>query len=305
MGSNTPPFLKKNSKVAIVATARFVDFDFVNTASKVLEGWGLKVVVKESLFEKQNQFAGSDELRTLNFQEAIDDNEIEAVFIARGGYGTLRIIDHIDFANFNKSPKWIVGFSDITVLHSHIHSRFNIETLHGPMPITFNYCEESLQKMKDVLFGLPTNYTFSSPKNLFYRPGESQGVLVGGNLSILYALQSSSSDIKTADKILFIEDIDEYLYHLDRMMLSLKRANKLSNLKGLIVGSMMDMKDNTIPFGSNANEIILEAVKEFDFPVAFGIPCGHDKSNFPLILGRTVKLKVEGEFTQIEFINEP
>lgn len=302
MLSTSPSFLKQFDKVAIVATARFVEYADVEYAIQILESWGLKVVIPELLYQKENQFAGSDDTRSLNLQDCLDDPDIKAIFIARGGYGTIRIIDSINFEMFKLNPKWIVGFSDITVLHSHIHSIMGIETIHAPMPITFSYCSKSLDKLREVLFGNSITYNFINDENLPLRLGEAEGNVIGGNLSILYALQGSVSDIDTTNKILFIEDLDEYLYHIDRMMISLKRSGKLSQLRGLIVGSMIDMKDNKVPFGLSVAQIIYNAVKEFDFPVVFDLPFGHDKSNYPLILGRRMKLKVEKSNTELVFI---
>jgi muramoyltetrapeptide carboxypeptidase len=222
----------------------------------------------------------------------LDDDSVKAIISARGGYGTLRIIDKLNFEKFQKNPKWIIGYSDVTVLHSHVHRNCGIETLHATMPINFHKDEESVETLRKALFGEKISYEISAqPMN---RNGEAQGELVGGNLSLLYALQGSSSDINTEGNILFIEDLDEYLYHIDRMVVSLKRSGKLSKLAGLVVGGMNDMKDNQVPFGKTAGEIIAEAVAEFKYPVCFGFPAGHTAKNLALPLGRRAKLKVSG-----------
>lgn len=286
----TPPYLKKGDKIGIVAPARKISKEEIQFAIDTFEKWGLKVVLGKNLFGSENQYSGSDEQRTNDLQEMLDDNSIRAIISARGGYGTLRIIDKLDFNKFKKNPKWIIGYSDITVLHSHIHWNFDIETLHATMPINFHKDEESVEALRRVLFGEKVLYEI--PIHKLNRNGNTLGELVGGNLSLLYAMQGSVSDISTESKILFIEDVDEYLYHIDRMMISLKRSEKLSKLAGLVVGGMTDMKDNQAPFGKSAEEIILNAVKEFDYPVCFGFPVGHQTKNLALFLGKKARLSV-------------
>jgi muramoyltetrapeptide carboxypeptidase len=294
----TPPYLKKGDRIGIVAPARKVSREEIQLAIEIFQKWGLKVVTGKNLFGSENQYSGSDEQRTEDFQKMLDDDSIHAVISARGGYGTLRIIDRLDFKKFQKNPKWIIGYSDITVLHSHIHQNFGIETIHATMPISFCKDEESVEALRNCLFGKNISYKINS--HSLNQKGKAEGVLVGGNLSLLYALKGSKSDISTEGKILFIEDVDEYLYHIDRMMLSLKRANKLSKLAGLIVGGMTDMKDNEVPFGKTAEEIILDSVKKFGYPVCFGFPAGHQTKNLALILGRRVTLTVE-EITSLNY----
>jgi len=291
----SPPFLKPGDSVGIVAPARKISEEELLPSVKILEGWGLKVKLGKHIYSSFHQFAGKDDIRLADFQTMLDDSEVTAIFSARGGYGALRIIDKLDFTAFIKHPKWIVGYSDVTVFHSHIHTHTGIETLHATMPINFEKDEESLALLKSALFGENLPYTIES--NPLNRKGESTGVLVGGNLSLLYALASTPSDIATRDKILFLEDLDEYLYHIDRMMMQLKRGSKLSHLKGLIVGSFSEMKDNTVPFGKMAEEIILDAVKEYNYPVCFGFPAGHGNKNHPLFMGRKVNLSVNEKVT--------
>ena len=298
----TPPYLQKGDSVAIVAPARSVSIEEMMPAITLFEEWCLKVVLSENLFAVHNQFAGTEAERAEDFQKMLDDEEIKAIFCARGGYGVVRIIDLLNFENFIHHPKWIVGYSDITVLHSHIHTRFGIETLHATMPINVyanpNY--ESTESMYDALFGKQLSYQI--PTSSFSRVGEGKGELIGGNLSILYSLSATESDINTDGKILFIEDLDEYLYHVDRMMQNMKRSGKLNYLSGLIIGGLTEMKDNTIPYGLTAEEIILEAVAEYDYPVCFGFPTGHADDNRALIMGREVSLNVSKGMSELFFI---
>lgn len=284
-----PPYLKKGDKIGILATARKISKQDIEPAIAILKSLGLEVVLGKNLFRSDNQFSGTDEQRAADLQAMLDDPSIKAIISARGGYGTIRIVDKINFKKFKKQPKWVIGYSDITVLHSHIHN-MGIETLHATMPINFKKNKEATESLHRALFGKKLTYEFKAhPLN---RKGEAKAEVIGGNLSLLYALAGSDSDIDTKEKILFIEDLDEYLYHIDRMMLNLKRSGKLKDLKGLIVGGMTDMKDNTIPFGKTAEEIILDAVKEYKYPVCFNFPAGHIDRNLALYLGRKIKLSV-------------
>ena len=292
----TPAYLTKDDKIGIIAPARCINFDEVHPSIRVFQKWGLEVVLGTNIFRKCNQFAGKDELRLADLQQMLDDDSMRAIICARGGYGTVRIVDQIDWTAFRRNPKWVVGYSDVTVLHSHIHRHLDIETLHAIMPINItgdDVSNDSLETLRNALFGKIRSYAYPvTPRS---RPGEAEGILVGGNLSILYSLIGSASEIDTTGKILFIEDLDEYLYHIDRMMMSMKRAGKLDKLAGLIVGGMDKMNDNTIPYGRSANEIISDAVAEYSYPVCFDFPSGHGENNLALILGRNVKLKVGQE----------
>ena len=295
-----PPFLKKGDKIAIVSPARSITFEEVHPAIRFFQRYDLEVVMGSYIFSRQRQFAGSDEQRCRDFQHMLDDEKIRAIVCSRGGYGTVRIIDHLDFTKFRESPKWIVGFSDVTVLHAHIHRQFGVETLHAAMPVNIKgeSKDENLQTMMNALFGKRITYSYAKPR--LSRDGHSEGVLTGGNLSVLYSLMGSASEPDTAGKILFLEDVDEYLYHIDRMMLNLKRAGKLDMLKGLIVGGMTRMNDNTIPFGKTASEIIADAVKEYNYPVCFDFPAGHQDTNLALILGGKVSFSV-GKEVELSF----
>ena len=284
-----PASLKKGDKIAIVASARKISMQELQPAIDIFKNWGLEVVLSKNIFNQDNQFSGTDDERAIDLQTALDDDSVKAIISARGGYGTIRIIDKLDFTKFKQNPKWIIGYSDITVLHSHIHN-FGIQTLHATMPINFSVNTEAVETMQKVLFGEKLNYEIE--KHILNRKGIAEAEVIGGNLSLLYALTGSSSSVHTKGKILFIEDLDEYLYHVDRMMVSLKRYGKLSELAGLIVGGMSDMKDNQIPFGKNAEEIIMDAVKEYNYPVCFNFPAGHIERNLALVLGRKMKLVV-------------
>ncbi len=284
-----PSYLKNGDKIGIVACARKISPQEMNPAIEIFKSWGLEVVLSKNLFNADNQFSGTDNQRTEDLQAMLNDASVKAVISARGGYGTMRIIDKINFREFTKNPKWIIGYSDITVLHSHIHT-LGIETLHATMPINFTKNEDAIKTLRKALFGEMLNYEVET--HSLNRKGSTEGELIGGNLSLLYALMGSISDIDTKGKILFIEDLDEYLYHIDRMMMNLKRAGKLSHLTGLVIGGMTDMKDNAIPFGKTAEEIILDAVKEYNYPVCFNFPAGHVDRNLALYFGRKIKLEI-------------
>lgn len=293
-----PPYLTRGDKIGIVAPARSIRFEEVHPSIQMLQKWGFEAVLGTHVFAKHNQFAGVDEYRLADLQQMLDDPSIRAVICARGGYGTMRIVDRLKLEHFSRNPKWIVGYSDITVLHSHIHRHCMTETIHAIMPYNIkneDCSNDSCESLKNALTGQKIGYTL--PVNPLSKPGSSEGILTGGNLSILVSLMGSASETDTANKILFLEDVDEYLYHIDRMMMTLKRGGKLKNLKGLIVGSMRDMKDNTIPFGKSAQEIISEAVDEYSFPVCFDFPAGHGETNLSMIFGRKINYNVGKEIT--------
>lgn len=295
-----PPYLKKGDKIAMVSPARSITFEEVHPAIRYFQRQGLEVVLGTHVFSMSHQFAGTDNQRRLDMQQMLDDQTIRAIIAARGGYGTVRIIDKLNFAGFCAFPKWIVGYSDITVLHSHIQRNFGIETLHATMPLNMkaDVADDSVVTMMNAMFGFRISYSY--PSEPLSRSGVCEGVLTGGNLSILVGLTGTPSDVDMSGKILFIEDLDEYLYHIDRMMMHLKRSGKLERLAGLIVGGMTRMNDNATPFGKSANEIISEAVKEYNYPVCFGFPAGHLSRNLALILGRKVRLSV-GKETELSF----
>ena len=302
-----PPYLQPGDRVAIVAPARKISPSEIDAAVRLLRSWQLEVVLPEHLFDSDNQFAGPDNIRALTLQQQLDDPSIRAILCARGGYGTARIIDQLDFSHFRQCPKWLIGYSDITVLHSHIHQRLGIATLHATMPINIPTDADrktypSTESLRQALFGAPLQYAL--PSHPLNRSGSAQGQLVGGNLSILYSLCGSPSDLDTDGKILFIEDLDEYLYHIDRMITNLKRCGRLAHLAALVVGQMSDMHDNTIPFGATAEQIILRAIAEYHYPVCFNFPAGHNGTdNHALIMGASASLSVNSAQTTLTIPN--
>jgi len=297
-----PSFLKKGDKVAIVSTARKVSLEELQPALQLLKSWQLEAIIGKTIGAEEHQFSGNDALRAEDFQCMLNNPEIKAIWCARGGYGTVRIIDLLDFNEFKKHPKWIIGYSDVTVLHSHLHV-LGFESLHAQMPVDINNkSEATIETLRQALFG--EEYVIGCvAKDAQTKVGISRGQLVGGNLSILYSLCGSPSAIDTKGKILFIEDLDEYLYHIDRMLQNLKRNGYFENLAGFIVGGMAKMNDNTIPFGKTAEEIIAETVSGYNFPVCFGFPAGHMEDNQAIILGREVVLEVGEWKTSLAFKN--
>lgn len=279
--------LKKGDLIAIAATARKVSKVEMEPAISIFKSWGLEVCFSDNLFEEENQFAGSDQARRESFQKLLDNPTIKAIFIARGGYGTVRMIDGLDLDIFLENPKWIIGYSDITALHLHLHKKIAYRSLHGPMPINFlpeKIHAESIEFLRKTLFEKPQEIKWQKhPLNVHEE--NTSGILIGGNLSVLYSLMGSASEPSYDNKILFLEDLDEYLYHIDRMMQGLKRAGKLENLAAIVLGDMSDMKDNTIPFGKSAYEIIADTLKEYNYPIIFGAPAGHEPKNLSLVFG--------------------
>lgn len=298
-----PPALQRGDTVGLVAPSRKVSREELRPAIELLQQWGLKVKTGEHLFGAENQFSGSDAERAADLQDMFDDPDVRAVICARGGYGALRIVDRIDFMRFVVKPKWFVGYSDATVFHCHINGGFGVQTLHAPMLFSFLKDAESTESLRRTLFGENMDYTWTNDTAEKNRAGAAEAQLVGGNLSLLYALNPSRSDIDTRGKILFLEDLDEQLYHIDRMLLNLKRSWKLNSLAGLVVGGMSEMKDNATPYGKTAEQIIMDAVAEYSFPVAFGFPAGHGTKNMALRLGGLVRLEVgEGKSAELKFL---
>jgi muramoyltetrapeptide carboxypeptidase len=288
-----PPYLRENSKIRIVAPAGKVKKESVELGIEWLINMGYEVEVGKHVYDEFNQFAGRDEDRLGDLQQALDDTKTSAIICARGGYGIIRLNDKLDFSGFLKNPKWVVGYSDITVLHNKLN-RLNVASIHGAMIRNFPKKNMKVsEKIKSLFFlleGGKPNYRI--PRNELNRAGKVNAELVGGNLSIIYSLIGTPFDVESNGKILFIEDIDEYLYHIDRMILSLKLAGKLDNLAGLLIGGFTRMKDNTSPFGKNAYEIIADVLKEYNYPVCFGFPAGHGKNNLALALGLNWELEV-------------
>ncbi len=286
-------YLKFGSKVAIAAPARKMTREQMQYAIDWLVEKGFTPVYDDRLFAEHYIFAGNDDFRASVLQEYLDDESIEAIWLSRGGYGSIRIIDKLDFTKFLHHPKWIVGFSDTTVFHGKLQS-LGIPSLHASMPYCFdNKTIEAKQSLFDALVGQSLHYEFAThPLN---RVGIVEAEVVGGNLSVLYGMIGSNSFPKTDGKILFIEEVDEYIYHIDRMMHALKRAGILSHLKGLIVGGLTQIHDNPDPFGMSVEEVIAEAVKDKDYPLCFGFPAGHFADNRSIVLGQKSKLTITKE----------
>ena len=287
------PYLKEGSKIGIAAPARMVKPEEMEYAIHWLEANGFVPVYDDRLFASHHIFAGDDDFRAAVFQEYLDNENIDAIWIARGGYGSIRIIDKLDFTHFLQHPKWIIGFSDGTVLHGKL-SRLGVPSLHAAMPFYFaNKTPEAKQSLFDALTGKPLQYEI--PSNPLNRLGVMEGEIVGGNLSVLYGMIGSDTFPELNGKILFIEEVDEYIYHIDRMMRALKRAGKLAHLKGLIVGGLTQIHDNTHPFGQSVEEVIAEVVSEYDYPLCFGFPAGHFDDNRTLFFGLKSRVEVTSE----------
>jgi len=286
-----PTYLKPGDKVAVIATAKIPEKASIEEGIRVLKSWGLSIEEGKHLYKKFHTFAGNDAERLQDFQNALNAPEIKAIFFARGGYGTQRIIDLIDISPLDKYPKWLIGFSDLTVTHFLLQKN-KIPSVHGAMPASFVQAgsENALQTLHDLLFGI--DFSYKIPPSAINRPGLGKGELIGGNISLISNNIGTTTDIDFSGKILFLEEVGEYLYHLDRMMVHLKRAGKLTHIAGLIVGAFFDMKDNETEFGKSANEIVLDAVKEFNYPVCFDFPAGHIANNQPLLFGHPATLEV-------------
>jgi muramoyltetrapeptide carboxypeptidase len=285
-----PPYLKRGDTVVIVAIASKLKRKSIDAAVEQIESWGLNVIVGESVGASDYTFSGTDEVRLRDFQVMLDDPNIRAIFSARGGYGSSRIIDQVNFAGFMSHPKWIVGFSDITAIHGKIQN-LGFQSVHGPMPKTMSWDEKSDEHLQDILFGKSVEYSYSTHKA--NRVGKGIGQVIGGNLALLTHSIGSSSDVNFNEKILFIEDVGEYLYNIDRLMVQLKRAGKLSNLVGLIVGQFSDVKENDELFGKTAYEIVEEHVSGRNYPVAYDFPIGHTNDNWSLRCGEVMRLTVK------------
>lgn len=299
-----PPYLKKGDKIGISSPAKKLTSD-LSKAIAVLEGWGLQVVLGQNVYAAHDQFAGTDEQRRKDLQTFIDDPEIKAIFASRGGYGTIRIVDELDFSPFKSArpddqSKWIIGFSDITILLSHTLAQANTQSIHGQMPKTFETgTPESLESLRKALFGEPQAYSYSS--DFENKAGHAEGVLIGGNLTLLIASEGSASAFDYTDKILFLEDVGEHEYAIDRMIRALKRSGKLARLKGLIIGAFNGYEIEDIPFGQNPQQIIQEIVKEYDYPVCYNFPVGHIDDNRAMVIGKSAQLSVEAHQVTFSF----
>jgi muramoyltetrapeptide carboxypeptidase len=293
------PVLEKGDEIRIVSSARKISALELEAAKDFFIKNGFRVSEGKNLFKIHHQFAGSDKDRLNDLQEAIDDPAVKVIWMARGGYGTHRIIKDLDIRQLQKYPKWIVGYSDVTVLHALLNSN-GLKSLHATMPLNFkDQSIESFSKTLDILKGANPEYKIDPhPLN---KKGSAKGKLVGGNLSILYSLNGTGFLPEMKDSILFFEDLDEYLYHIDRMMMNLYLSGVLDKIKGLIVGGLSDMNDNLVPFGKSAEEIVFEHISKHEIPVCFAFPSGHQKENYPLILGKEISLTVTDEFVQVNY----
>ena len=299
----TPPFLQKGDTIAIVAPAGILKNrkHVIDKAKQLAKSWGLEVVYGKHLFNQAHHFAGTDEERCEDFQEAIDNPNIKAIWAARGGYGSVRILDKLDFTKFKENPKWVIGYSDITAFHNHIHN-VGVETVHGIMGTSMQdapeVIEKSVESLKKALFGEDLEYEIASSKQ--NRLGKVNGELVGGNIAILASMLGSESQISTEGKILFIEEIGEYKYSIDRMLQSLKRAGYFTKIKGVIVGDMTKVKKNTTPWGSTIEQLILDVIPK-NTPVLFNFPAGHELDNRALIMGRNITLNIKEKVATVNF----
>lgn len=295
----TIPYLKKGDKIAITCPAKKLPIPMTD-AVNLLTGWGLEVILGDTVNASYHQFAGDDAYRAADLQRFIDDDSIKAIICARGGYGTIRMIDLVDFSQLQTAPKWLVGFSDITLLHAHVIANYNLPCIHGQMPLNIpDASRYSLETLRMALFGEELAYKIAP--NPLNRIGKCSGTLIGGNLSLLLAISGSVSDMDYSGKVLFIEDVGEYLYAVDRLLRALKRAGKFKKLAGLIVGGFTDLKDNDIPFGQTLPEIVMDVVAEYDYPVCFDFPAGHIPNNCSLILGKKLNLSVKTDGVNIDY----
>ncbi|MFB9055490.1 LD-carboxypeptidase [Mariniflexile ostreae] len=301
-----PPYLVAGDTVAIVAPSGILKHRTreIEQAKALLKSWGLHYVIGKHVFAQAHHFAGTDDERCEDFQNAMDDPKIKAIWCARGGYGTVRILDKLEYSKFKENPKWVIGYSDITALHNQIHNQ-GVESIHAMMCTSLQdnpeAIKETIETFKATLFGEPLFYELKG--SAYNKTGTVTGPLVGGNLSILYSMLGSNTSIDTTGKILFIEEIGEYKYHIDRMLQSLKRAGYFNNCKAVLVGDINKIRKNTTLWGASIEQLILDVLSEYDFPVAFNMPAGHEKDNRALILGRTVGLSVEKEKSKLVFEN--
>jgi muramoyltetrapeptide carboxypeptidase len=297
-----PPYLSAGDKVAIVSPSGVVEPGPVQAAKSIIEGWGLEVITGPNMLASEGQFAGTDDSRISDMQEALDDPTVKAIICSRGGYGMSRIIDRIDFAAFTANPKWIVGYSDITVLHLWVQTLFGITTIHGEMPLHYSNpakTPETITSVRDLLFGKPLDYEWQGN---VVNPVAAEGIITGGNLALMFSLTGTVARPETEGKILFIEDTGEYYYSVDRMLHSLRLAGMLDNLAALLVGDFGDMKDNRIPFGKTVEEIVTNVAGGYGYPVYFGFPAGHCDDNIAFCLGRGAKISSDKGINNLKYL---
>jgi muramoyltetrapeptide carboxypeptidase len=291
-----PPFLHPGDTIGIAASARKVSPDEIEAALAAAHSYGYKTILADNIYQAENQFSGTDLARAKGINQLLHNPKVKAIWCARGGYGSVRLIDKIDWSQFQKNPKWLCGFSDVTALHLHLQQNHGIASLHSEMMLGFaDNTETAHETFFNALAGKTSSFLL--PGNALNRPGTASGQFIGGNLSVLYSMLGSQTQPDTARKILFLEDLDEYLYHIDRMMMALHRAGILSNLAGLVVGGLTDMKDNAVPFGKSAEEIIADVVGHYNYPICFNFPAGHIKNNCALVMGAETTLEVADTVT--------
>lgn len=299
-----PPFLKEGALVGMVSPAGKIAENEIKRAESFLDAHGFRHIRALHVADAWHQFSATDEKRAADFMEMLLNPEVEAIWCSRGGYGAIRLLDLIDFSVLQSHPKWLIGYSDITVFHSVLQNRLGMMSIHGPMVRSLkegSYDETGMSRLWNLLKGeLPDYKIHAHPLN---RSGLAKGTLIGGNLSLLFSFIGSQYDFDPKGKILFIEDVSEYLYHLDRMMYGLKVSGKLAGLSGLIVGQMTDMQDNETPFGFTVNQIIADVIKEYSYPVMFDFPAGHSRQNEPIVLGAKVRMSVSESESELSFLN--
>lgn len=302
----TPDFLTPGDKIGLIAPARFITAEQLQPALKLIESWNLVPVLAPNILQPHHQFAGPDSVRAQGMQQLLDDPEIKALWSVRGGYGSIRLLEHLDFSKFKRNPKWLLGYSDVTVFHN-VLQNLGIASIHATMPIdlaelptALGNHQNALEALKQILFGSTPELEFATTAS--NRSGSGRAALTGGNLSMLYSMCGSPYQVPTSGKILVIEDLDEYLYHIDRMLRNLKNNGLLADLSGLIVGGFTKIHDNSIPFGNTVKEIILDLVKPYDYPVAFDAPTGHIHNNYPLIFGQQANFQVTPRAVSLKYL---
>lgn len=303
----SPPALKTGDLIGITAPAGYITQEEIQSAVKKIESWGYKIKIGNTIDKKNFTLGGTDEERAEDFQQLLDDPKIKAIMCARGGYGTIRIIDKLKWEKFKAKPKWIIGFSDVTIFHSHLNKNFGIASIHSKMcnsfPDDWNTAEaiqiETIESIQQALSGVKMKYfTDSNPQN---KLGTAEGILIGGNLKTLESLSGTKSDINTVGKILFVEDTGEYMYSIDRMFWNLKRTGKLSQLKGLVIGGFkIKVDEEADDFGRTLQDVVLEKIKAYNYPVCFDFPVGHQRNNYALKCGVKHKLEVKADIVSLK-----